>query len=124
MKSLALRRVDWAYLLYAWVACVVWIEPLVEKLPIDPEYGQFLFMLLWIPLGLSIVGAVLMAFIYTILERREWPLLVMMAILASMSAVFLIVDEVDQSWYAVGTALLVIFTLRRFWIRRIRASSP
>jgi hypothetical protein len=42
MKSIALKRIDWAYLFYAWVACAVWFEPLMEKLPIDPGYGQFL----------------------------------------------------------------------------------
>jgi hypothetical protein len=96
------------------------------RVPSDKQYeqmntgGQFVFILLWIPLELSIVGAILAAFIYTIQEWREWPLLIMMGVLALMSAVFLVADEVNQSWYAAGTTLLVLLTLRRFWIRRNR----
>ncbi len=68
---MARRRIDRAYLCHAWVACAIWFETMVDSLPIAPDYRQLVFMLLWVPVTLSIVGATLLAFIYSVQERRE-----------------------------------------------------
>jgi hypothetical protein len=122
-----LGRIDLAYLCYAWVALVVWFERFLGVLPISPDYTQFIFMVAWVPVALSILGAALAALILTVLEWREWPLIVMMGVLVLMTFAYISVeipelgpDEVAQGWYVVGTAVLVGLCLRWFWIRRRR----
>jgi hypothetical protein len=127
MGSIALGRIDLGYLCYAWVAVVIWFETILGVLPTSPDYTQFIFMVAWVPVALSILGAALAALILTVVEWREWPLVVMMGVLVLMTAAYILVevpdvgpDKVAQGWYIAGSALLIAFALRRFWIRRRR----
>jgi hypothetical protein len=44
------HRIDVAYASFAWIAVAIWLEDLGKVLPIDPDFGQFLLMLLWVPI--------------------------------------------------------------------------
>lgn len=121
------RRIDLAYGCFAWIAVAMWFEELGKILPIDPDFGQFLFMLLWVPILFATLFATVAAFVISISEWREWPLLIMTGTLASMIFLFLAVDErgmgsseVDASWYVGGTAILFAFCIRRLFTVRGR----
>jgi hypothetical protein len=49
-KRVVSHRIDVAYASFAWIAVAIWLEDLGKVLPIDPDFGQFLLMLLWVPI--------------------------------------------------------------------------
>ncbi|WP_310688604.1 hypothetical protein [Aliifodinibius sp. S!AR15-10] len=127
-KPIIPQRVKRAYMCYIWIACAVWFETIVSMLPLDSDARQFIFMLLWIPVVLSILGATLMALTYSVKEWREWPLLVMMAVLVVMAVIFLALDvrgmgssDINIGWYVAGSAILILLSLTRY-ITRLRSA--
>ena len=115
-----LPRIDWAYICFACFGIAIWFEELLNILPLNPDFRQFLFMLLWIPILLATLSATIAGFALSILEWREWPLLIMSGTVASMLFLFLVIDErgmgsseVGASWYVGGTAILFAFCIRR-----------
>lgn len=124
LKPISVQRLRWAYLCYTWIACAIWFETAVEALPLASDYRQFIFMVLWLPVTLSIVGATLIAFTYSAQEWKEWPLLVMAAVVVTMGFAFLAVDvrgmgskELDLIWYAQGAAFLLLLGLWGYFTR-------
>jgi len=93
MKRRTLLRIDWAYVCFAWIAVAIWFEELVKALPFSPGFRQFVFMLLWVPILFATLFATVAAFILSILEWREWPLLIMTGALASMMFLFFAIDR-------------------------------
>jgi hypothetical protein len=124
LERKALQRIDWAYLCFAWLGIAIWFEGLVDILPVNPDFRQFLFMVLWAPILLAMLSAAIAGFTLSILEWREWPLLVMTGTVASMLFLFLAIDvrggggsSVNSIWYVCGTAILFALCMRRL-IRR------
>lgn len=123
------RRIDLAYGCFALTAFAGWIEPIGKLLPTGHGLGGALLTLLSIPIAVTLLFAPLIAFIVSIVEWREWPLLLMTGTLASMMFLFLAVDErgigmggsyVEPVWYIGGTAILVAFCIRWFAFARGR----
>jgi hypothetical protein len=123
-KRVVLHRLDLAYACFAWIAVAMWFEKLGKILPIDPDSGQALFMLLWVPILFATLFAAIAAFVVSILEWREFPLVIMMGTSASMLFVSLAVDYVEPYWYVGGTAILVAFCIRWFAFARRRQPAP
>lgn len=126
-KRVVSHRIDLAYGCFAWIAVAMWFEELGKILPIDPDFGQFLFMLLWVPILFATLFATVAAFVISISEWREWPLVIMTGTIASMLVIFLAVDErgmgssyVEPVWYVGGSAILVAFCTRWFAFARRR----
>ncbi len=127
-KRVESRRIDLAYGCFALSVFVAWIEPIGKLLPINPEAGQVLLMLLTIPIVLIALIAPAVAFIVSVMEWREWPLLIMTGILASMMFVFFAIDKrglgmegsyVEPMWYVGGSVILIAFCVRWFaFVRR------
>lgn len=126
-KRVVSHRIDLAYGCFAWIAVAMWFAELGKILPIDPDFGQFLFMLLWVPILFATLFATVAAFVISISEWREWPLVIMTGTIASMLVIFLAVDErgmgssyVEPVWYVGGSAILVAFCTRWFAFARRR----
>ena len=122
---------DLAYSAFAWIAVVVWIEPIAALLPIEHSTGQVLLMLTTVPIVMGTLGAGLVAVILSFIERRERPLLAMSATIATMFFFLLAVDWwsigedrvlAQLTWYG-GSVLLAFFCVRWFAFARRRATS-
>lgn len=120
MKRRTLPRIDWAYICFACIGLAIWFEELVNVLPVNPDFRQFLFMLLWVPILFVTLSATIAGFTLSILEWREWPLVVMSGTVVSMLFLFLGIDErgmgsseVEAIWYIGGTAILFALCIRR-----------
>lgn len=124
-KRAVLPLIDLAYACFAWIAAVVCGVQLVSLVPMDFTTAQGLGMIVGIPLALASLAAGAVAAVLSIIQWREWPLLLMSAASVSMVLVFLAEDagnvneNVALGWFVVATAMLVFLCVRWFgWARR------
>ena len=121
-------RVELAYISYALVCPLIWFEPIAKILPIDPDFGQLLFMLLWVPVLVGTVVVVVSALLLSLSEWRVWQLPTMALALALMIIVFLGFDErgmgdgeIEPTLYFVGTGIIVLLCAWHFLVERLRS---
>jgi hypothetical protein len=123
-------RVNLAYVCFAWIALVLCASPLVSLLPLSADARGALGMLVGLPIALATLVAVLTAVVLSVIQWREWPLLTMSAITASMLPVLLAEDEgtvitqrVALAWH-VGSAAVLIFLCARWFAVTRRRGTP
>jgi hypothetical protein len=128
-KRVVSPRIDLAYGCFAWIALMICAVPLMSVLPLDFTTGQVLGMLVGIPVALATLVAGIVAVVLSIVEWRQWALVTMSAVSASMLLVFIAEDEwklvggdVALTWYVGSTALMVFLCLRWFAFTRRRAT--
>ena len=121
--------IDLAYGCFAWIAFVLCAGSLISLLPLDVTTIQVLGMVVGIPIVMATLAAGLAAVVLSVVQWREWPLLAMSTISASILLVFLAEDKwqlvgkgVALAWYVGSTAVLIFFCARWFIFTRRRAS--
>ena len=114
--------IDLAYGCFAWIAFVLCVGPLMLLLPLDFNTAQVLGMLVGIPVAMATLAAGLGVVVLSIIEWREWPLMTMLAAMASLLLIFI----AEEKWelgggdavlisYVGVTAILVFFCVRWYW---------
>lgn len=128
-KRVVSTRKDLAYGCFTWIALVLCAVPLMSLLPLDVTTGQVVGMVVGIPVALATLAAGLAAVALSIVEWREWPLVTMSAVSASMLLIFiaeheweLVGRDVALAWYVGSTAVLIFFCARWFAFTRRRAT--
>jgi len=128
-KRVVSPRIDLAYGCFAWIALVLCAVPIMSLLPLDDTTAQGLGMLVGIPIALATLAVGLAAVVLSVVQWREWPLLTMSAISASILLVFRAEEEwklvgkgVALAWFVVSTAVLIFFCARWFAFTRRRAT--
>jgi hypothetical protein len=121
-------RLDLAYACFSWIALVLFAVGLLPLLSLDYNTGDALGMLVMIPVAMATLLVGLVAVVLSIVLWREWPLLLMSAIIGSMLLVFLVAEEktLDESGvvtagYFGATAVLIFLCARWFAFTRRRA---
>jgi hypothetical protein len=86
-------------------------------------------MVVGLPIAMATLAVGLAGVVLSLAQWREWPLLTMSAITASILLVFLAEDEwklvgkdVALAWYVGSTAVLILFCARWFAFTRRRAT--
>ncbi len=123
------RNLDIAYGCFAWIAVVLSATPLLSILPLDITTIQVLGMVFGIPIAMATLAAGLAGVALSVVQWKEWPLLVMSVITVSILLVFLAVDEwklvgerVALAWYIASTVVLVFLCVRWFMFVRRRTN--
>lgn len=128
--SLRTLSLDLAYTIFSgiWLAiCAFWI---VAILPVDDDTSLALAWAVMLPatMGIPLVAAA--ALVLSLTNWREWPLLMVWAVNASMLLVFLAEDHWKLvspnfaiAWYMGSSAVVVFFCIRWFAFARRRNRS-
>lgn len=126
-KRVVSPRIDLAYGCFAWIALSICALALMSVLPTG--IGQVLGMVVGIPIGIATLAVGPVAVVLSILEWRQWPLVTMSAVSASMLLVYiaeeawqLVGGDVAIIWFVGSTALMVFLCLRWFAFTRRRAT--
>jgi hypothetical protein len=121
---------DLAYGCFSLIAFVIIAVTIVQLLPLDFTTMQSLGMLAGLPLVMAAIAAGVVGTVLSFMRWREWPLLIMAALSASMVVVFLAEDEwklvsgrVETAWSVAAAGALVLFCVRWFAFVRRRAKA-
>lgn len=125
----SVERLNLVYGCFSWIAFVLCATPLIPLLPLDSNTVQGLEMVVGLPIAMATLAIGLAGVVLSLAQWREWPLLTMSAITASILLVFLAEDEwklvgkgVALAWYVGSTAVLIFFCARWFAFTRRRAT--
>src|SRR5437016_11730884 len=88
-----ISELDLAYGCFSLIAFTICAAVILPVLPLDVTTQQGLAMLVGLPLAMAALGGGLVGAGLAIMHWREWPLLIMSALSASMLAVFLAEDQ-------------------------------
>jgi hypothetical protein len=127
-KQVVSPRIDLTYGCFAWIALVLCGVPLMSFLPLNEVTVQVLGMVVGIPVVLAMLVAGLVAVVLSIVEWREWPLVMMSAVSLSLLLIFIAENEwklvsrdIVLAWYVGSIAVLVFLCFRWFAFTRRRA---
>ncbi len=128
-RGAAPSGLDRAYGCFAWIAFVICAVALFSVLVQDNNTRNALGMLIGIPFALTAVAAGVVGLVLSVVHWREWPLLLMSAVVASMILAFLAKEEWNlvgegfvDAWCTCATAVLIFFCARWFAFTRSRAT--